>query len=186
MAGFKQDPSKGAENTSAADIQSVAKTGYNRQQLKKKGGGTKSSSDYNAKHPHQPAGSSKGGQFAPKSAGSSTPTNEKPVARGQGMSGKPSGQVGQLQQRLNEYGAHLAVDGRFGPKTQAAVISFQKAHGLKPDGLVGPKTTAALRRNTKHEYLKTVARKKQTTKKMQPAPNYAATGSKPANIQGRR
>ena len=39
----------------------------------------------------------------------------------------------------------MKVDGIFGPKTRAAVVAFQKAHGLKPDGLVGPKTTAALR-----------------------------------------
>jgi HK97 family phage prohead protease len=103
---------------------------------------------------HAPAGSSTGGQFAPASGssgasgskGSKTahprpaPSNQHPV--GQGESGK---RVSDLQTRLNALGAHLKVDGIFGPKTLAAVKAFQRAHGLKVDGLVGPKTTAALR-----------------------------------------
>lgn len=35
------------------------------------------------------------------------------------------------------------ADGVPGKKTMAAVIKFQKEHGLKPDGVVGPKTQAA-------------------------------------------
>ena len=35
-------------------------------------------------------------------------------------------------------------DGDFGPKTRAAVITFQKAKGLVPDGIVGVYTWAAL------------------------------------------
>lgn len=52
-----------------------------------------------------------------------------------------------LQVQLNAKGAAmppLKVDGSFGPKTQAAVIAFQKKTGLVPDGVVGPKTHAAL------------------------------------------
>lgn len=36
------------------------------------------------------------------------------------------------------------VDGKFGPATLAAVIQFQKLHGLIPDGIAGPITLNAL------------------------------------------
>lgn len=49
-----------------------------------------------------------------------------------------------VQLRLNANGAHLAVDGGFGPLTAAAVASFQSAHGLLPNGIVGPRTFGAL------------------------------------------
>ena len=49
-----------------------------------------------------------------------------------------------LQQILNCNGYNLSVDGIFGPKTKAAVISYQRANGLQVDGIVGPETWAAL------------------------------------------
>lgn len=49
-----------------------------------------------------------------------------------------------IQARLNHFGEHLAVDGIFGPLTRAAVIRFQRAHGLATDGVVGPLTWGAL------------------------------------------
>lgn len=48
-------------------------------------------------------------------------------------------EVTTLQQAL-----HITADGDFGPKTEAAVIVFQKSHNLTPDGIVGPMTWAAL------------------------------------------
>ncbi len=34
----------------------------------------------------------------------------------------------------------IDLDGNFGPKTEQAVIEYQKSHGLVPDGVVGPAT----------------------------------------------
>lgn len=53
--------------------------------------------------------------------------------------GSKGDDVKTLQELLN-----IAVDGDFGAKTEAAVIAFQKAHGLYADGIVGAKTWAAL------------------------------------------
>jgi len=43
----------------------------------------------------------------------------------------------------------IAVDGIFGPQTQAAVMSFQRLFGLAVDGIIGPITWYAIieRRN---------------------------------------
>lgn len=44
------------------------------------------------------------------------------------------------QNLLNLTGAKLKVDGVFGPKTKAAALKFQDAHGLYQDGVIGPVT----------------------------------------------
>lgn len=58
--------------------------------------------------------------------------------------GESDGCVTELQSLLNQHGAHLTVDGIFGPATLGAVESFQSAAGLSVDGIVGPQTKAAL------------------------------------------
>lgn len=52
--------------------------------------------------------------------------------------------VRELQTLLGRHGHAVAVDGDFGPQTEAAVRAFQAAHGLAVDGIVGPATLAAL------------------------------------------
>lgn len=61
------------------------------------------------------------------------------------VQGNSGTNVKTLQQKLKNWGYYAgAVDGIFGPKTKAAVISFQKKNKLTPDGVVGTKTLQAL------------------------------------------
>ena len=59
------------------------------------------------------------------------------------MSTLRRGDVGPLVTKLQE---KLGVDpiGKFGPKTEAALIAWQKANGLQADGIAGPFTLAKL------------------------------------------
>ena len=54
-------------------------------------------------------------------------------------------EVRNIQQRLYNWGYYKgAVDGIYGTKTKAAVISFQKAHGVTADGICGPQTLSLI------------------------------------------
>jgi peptidoglycan hydrolase-like protein with peptidoglycan-binding domain len=52
-----------------------------------------------------------------------------------------------LQWELNEHGYPIAIDGKFGTKTDTALESFQKSAKLKVDGICGPLTRKALKAN---------------------------------------
>ncbi|HYM03409.1 MAG TPA: peptidoglycan-binding protein [Stellaceae bacterium] len=59
--------------------------------------------------------------------------------------GCSGGDVTALQTKLQAAGFPPgAIDGEFGPGTQAAVLAFQQTEGLTPDGVVGPETARAL------------------------------------------
>lgn len=59
-------------------------------------------------------------------------------------SGNRGEDVRVLQRLLRERGYMLDVDGKFGPLTREAVMSYQGKMGLTRDGVVGQKTWAAL------------------------------------------
>jgi len=60
----------------------------------------------------------------------------------QGMRGE---NVKLVQQALKNYGQTMDVDGIFGSKTKAGVVSFQQANSLEADGIVGSRTWAVLK-----------------------------------------
>lgn len=69
-----------------------------------------------------------------------------PPAQPGGQHGRPTlrrGMTGDLTRQVQAK-VGVAVDGNFGPKTEAAVRAFQRQHGLVADGIVGPKTWSEL------------------------------------------
>jgi peptidoglycan L-alanyl-D-glutamate endopeptidase CwlK len=59
--------------------------------------------------------------------------------------GSSGPEVVRLQQRLKDKGFDPgALDGKFGPGTEAALIGFQKSEGMAADGIAGPQTLATL------------------------------------------
>ena len=58
--------------------------------------------------------------------------------------GSRGASVVELQEFLNTQGYSLAVDGIFGPLTEAAVRGFQSTNGLSVDGIVGAQTWGSI------------------------------------------
>ena len=58
--------------------------------------------------------------------------------------GSTGSSVSALQEKLNQNGYDLAVDGVFGAETRKAVKDYQKKKGLQVDGIAGPATQIML------------------------------------------
>jgi peptidoglycan hydrolase-like protein with peptidoglycan-binding domain len=77
-----------------------------------------------------------------------SPTTPQPVAPSTPLKpGDKGAAVKLLQRALARLGYPIgALDGDYGPKTQAAVLKFQRTEKLTADGIAGPATLRALRR----------------------------------------
>jgi len=87
------------------------------------------------------------GTAAPESAAQdAAPPGAEPVAVDHPIlrQGSNGDAVRECQRKLNLHGAELIEDGMFGPRTAAAVRTFQADQGLSADGVVGPLTWGAL------------------------------------------
>jgi hypothetical protein len=96
------------------------------------------------------------------------------LAEGIGMKATPSVRVRELQRALHRRGYSLGapgVDGRFGPRTAAAVRRLQRRQGLAVDGIVGAHTRAALGLGHRHAVAKPkpTAQDQQSTQQQAPA-----------------
>lgn len=89
-------------------------------------------------------------RFRSRSAASGTAAERRTVGSSTGTlrRGMENSTVKRLQERLNASGFDVgSADGKFGPRTQAAVRDFQRSQGLRADGVVGRRTFQALDRS---------------------------------------
>jgi peptidoglycan hydrolase-like protein with peptidoglycan-binding domain len=90
-----------------------------------------------AQAPAAPAAAAPAAATAPSAAKPASGTHMHAMARTE--------RIEKLQSALNANGAKLTVDGKMGPKTHAALMDFQKAHGLKATGRPDKETRDALK-----------------------------------------
>lgn len=96
-----------------------------------------------------------GGDNKAKDAAGSEKAKSMSLDKGQFLrKGGKGEKINQLQELLNSKGAKLDVDGKFGPKTQAALKKFQASNDLGADGVVGPKTLEKLNAQSKPDATK--------------------------------
>lgn len=77
----------------------------------------------------------------PRPASTNAPTVTRPIKR----RGSRGTEVAAIQEALKITGHYAGrVDGAFGPKTEAAVLAFQRDVGIDVDGVVGPMTWAEI------------------------------------------
>lgn len=129
-----------------------------------------------------------GGQFVAKPAGQTAAKKTAPAKKGGGnlsFDGKRGAGYGvkggdkrvkALQEALNRLGLtdgngkKLAVDGKLGPRTTAAIKKAQRKLGLKADGVVTPALLAQLTKAKKLEKAKKAAPAKKATPAKKAAP----------------
>jgi hypothetical protein len=135
--------------------------------------------------PQQPqnrGGGSAGGQFAalhPRGRGGKWIV--KP-GDGYGPQG-PHQTTAQLQQRLNQLGFHVPIDGKYGPATANAVQTFQKRYGLSPSKGVDAATMVFLQNppaQTVAQIQKSKATSKSTSKSTRRVSARAASAGTPS------
>jgi hypothetical protein len=80
--------------------------------------------------------------------GGTSGTTRSTGAGGLLRTGSEGAEVKALQKTLGTLGYDVGeADGRFDPRTEAAVKKFQARHGLEQDGVVGPRTRRALEKS---------------------------------------
>lgn len=92
-------------------------------------------------------GASSGGNFDGLSVRKSSAPDDRPPQSGILREGSKGPAVSQLQKALADKGFNPGqIDGNFGPRTEAALKSFQRSRGIEADGIFGPQSRAAFSR----------------------------------------
>lgn len=96
---------------------------------------------------NMPSASSRGSFDGLRVSKASNPDERPPEVSGLLKEGSRGPAVSQLQEALKDKGFNPGqVDGVFGPRTEAALKSFQQSRGIAADGIYGPQSRAAFSR----------------------------------------